>query len=421
MNCVDELRSDGIRYTAKDVCERLGVKNYILNRYISMLKEKGYPVNASGTQFRFYSEDLVRCLHELIVLDEHGMDLEVAVNTIMDKGTVGTVGSELVDRLSAELKGMYVLDAAAKLLGVAASELILFSRCLQSEGYEFKRNNKRYRIYTEKDFDVLRKGFAMNRNGWAFTDIANWLMNDCPYGDMTKMYTEIVASEKLGASKVLVKACIRKLEEEGKRYTVTGKGKVALNDDDIAEIEEEIEKEKKVCEVSKGLLTSNEATAILGFGDRYLINKYASALEDAGYVFCKNIRGYRFYMEKDVELLAELSTKVGRNVPLITVARMLVNPQALTETEKLDVNRIEKSVYKLGDVVDLIGVKHPNIVRYVNYLEDEGYKVQKDSKGRRVYDDELVQLLIDMQKLHIDGVQVKKAAKQVMMDKIEEE
>ncbi|MGN4723866.1 hypothetical protein ACTFR8_22825 [Bacillus cereus group sp. MYBK15-3] len=418
MNCVDELRSGRIGYTPKEVCERLGVKIYILNRYIRMLKEKGYPVNASGTQFRFYSEDLVRCLHELIVLDEHGMDLEAAVNTIMDKGTVG---SELIDRLSEELKGMYVLDAAAKLLGVAASELTLFSRCLQSEGYEFKRNNKRYRIYTEKDFDVLRKGFAMNRNGWAFTDIANWLMKECPYGDMTKMYTEIVASEKLGASKVLVKACIRKLEEEGKRYTVTSKGKVALNDDDIAEIEKEIEKEKKVCEVSKGLITFSEAADILGFGDRYVINKYASALEEVGYVFCKTISGHRFYTEKDVELLADLSEKVGRNVPLITVAKMLVNPQSLTETEKLDVNRIEKSVYKLGDVVDLIGVKHPNIVRYVNYLEDEGYKVQKDSKGRRVYDDELVQLLVDMQKLHIDGVQVKKAAKQVMMDKIEKE
>lgn len=418
MNCVDELRSGGIGYTSKEVCERLGVKNYILNRYIRMLKEKGYPVNASGTQFRLYSEDLVRCLHELIVLDEHGMDLEDAVNTIMAKGTVG---SELIDRLSEELKGMYVLEAAAKLLGVTASELTLFSRCLQSEGYEFKRNNKRYRIYTEKDFAVLRKGFAMNKNGWAFTDIAKWLMEECLYGDMTKMYTEIVAAEKLGASKVLVRACIRKLEGEGKRYTVTSKGKVVLNDEDISEIEKEIEKEKKVCEVAKSLLTSNEVTSILGFGDRYLINKYAAALEDVGYVFCKNIRGYRFYTKKDVELLAELSTKVGSKVPLITLTKMLVNPQALTETEKLDANRIEKSVYKLADVSDLIGVKHPNIVRYINYLEDEGYKVQKDSRGYRVYDDELVQLLVDMQKLHIDGLQVKKAAKQVMMDKIEEE
>ncbi|MBE7114530.1 hypothetical protein FT641_18075 [Bacillus paranthracis] len=418
MNCVDELRSRGIGYTAKEVCERLGVKGYILNRYIHMLKEKGYPVNASGTQFRFYSEDLVRCLHELIVLDEHGMDLEVAVNTIMAEGTVG---AELVGRLSEELKGMYVLEAAAKRLGVDASALTLFSRCLQSEGYEFKRNNKRYRIYTEKDFDVIRKGFAMNRNGWAFTDIANWLMNGCPYGDMTKLYTESVAAKKLGTSKGLVAACIRKLEGEGKRYTVTNKGKVTLSDEDISDIEKEIEKEKKVCEVSKGLITSREVAAILGFGDRYLIRKYTSALEDAGYVFCKNLRGYRFYTEKDVELLAELSTKVGRNVPLITVAKMLVNPQSLTETEKLDANRIEKSVYKLSDVVDLIGVKHPNIVRYINYLEDEGYKVQKDSKGRRVYDEELVQLLVDMQKLHIDGMQVKKAAKQVMMDKIKEE
>lgn len=418
MSHVDELRTGGVGYTAKEVLERLGVKDYILNRYIHMLQDKGYPVSASGTQFRFYSEDLVRCLHELIVLDEHGMDLEAVVNTIMVKGTVG---EELIDKLSDELKGMYVLEEAADLLGVEKSELQILSRRLESLGYVFKRNNKRYRIYTEKDFRIMRKGHEMYKNGWMFPDIAEWLMFGCSYSDMTKIYTDSAVATKLGVSKDLVTACIQKLKEEGKIYKTSSSGKIILSGENIDEIEKEVKKENKVREDAKNLCTVSDVATRLGLNGRSVLSLYASTLEKAGYVFTKNLSGRRFYSERDIELVAELRKQGTNKIRLLVVAKTMVNPQALTDMEKLDVNRIENSAYKLKDIGEVLGIKPPNVSRYVNYLEDAGYDVQRDSRGNRVYTEELVQMLIEMQKLHVGGVQVKRAAKQVMEDRTSEE
>ncbi|MFV1457437.1 hypothetical protein VJ282_33120, partial [Bacillus mycoides] len=166
--------------------------------------------------------------------------------------------------------------------------------------------------------------------------------------------------------------------------------------------------------------TSREVADMLGFDRFSETNRYARVLESVGYVIRTNSMGRRLYTEKDIECIESIRKYASTQIRLGLLAKYVVDPALLTDGEFSDVKMSLEATYKIKDIADTLGIPFPNVVRYANYLEYEGYNVQRDSKGRRVYTDELVGLLMNMQRLHLTGVVVKKAAKLVMENYKEE-
>lgn len=160
--------------------------------------------------------------------------------------------------------------------------------------------------------------------------------------------------------------------------------------------------------------TSREAADLLGFDRFSETNRYARLLESVGYVIRTNSLGRRLYTEKDIAFISEIRKYSYTRVRLDVIAKYIIDPDILSEDELLDIKLAFQTTHKIKDIADRLGIPFPNVVRYANYLEEEGYVVQRDRNGRRMYTDELVNLLTKMQGEHLGGLEVKQAAKLIV-------
>ena len=83
---------------------------------------------------------------------------------------------------------------------------------------------------------------------------------------------------------------------------------------------------------------------------------------------------------------------------------------------------METVVYKASDVMDRLGLKESTFKKYVATLEKEGYVIQKNQQGHRLYTDEDIKTLeMFMKLISYDGVTLESAARQIVALRREQE
>ncbi|MGN4723869.1 hypothetical protein ACTFR8_22840 [Bacillus cereus group sp. MYBK15-3] len=122
-------------------------------------------------------------------------------------------------------------------------------------------------------------------------------------------------------------------------------------------------------------------------------------LEVEGHQLHRIVAGMRLYSEEDIELVRKMCRKIGEDKAVL-----------LTGTDSDN----EPNTYYLQEASIKSGILGHTFRKYMNLLEEQGYKVSKTKKGTRVYTDKDIDTAKQIKELNKSGVLLFDAVKKVL-------